>query len=530
MGHERGAGGRRSVGDRDLRQAAGRRRPVLRPGLSAPQRRSLAERQPAARACGGGSGSGSAAARVSSARAAGGQGGAFRGKTAQGTVTAVERRQQRRGHGDDHDRQAARRASPPSTPASPRSRSRCWPATCSSSRRPPSRAAAATPRSSCSQNGKTSTQSVVVGQQTQTEAEITSGLSAGQNIVYTRTFTGRFPGPRANGQSGGQGGALRRTAERRLPRRRTNGAAPSGAMSGDFERRMSGSRTTSVDRRATRRSRGPMKKTCVAGGSSIVIVVVVAAAAVAAALLLLDRDKSTRRPLPDIHRGQGDHRSDRAGRLHAGRRPRRHDDLAQRHRQLVEQLEQQRGHHDRDGANGAGLDGHTSRALCCRADDPGQTDRHRGDTADATSTPTPTPTPTLTSFTPTSGAVGSTVTLAGSGLTGTTAVGFNGRAAFFKVVSDTQVTTIVPAGAVVVPSPSRPRAARPSAPHRFTVSRKPGRHTPADPVANRQQPDGGSASGGSAPLPAGAAPSRPRAAAVRRPRAAHLRRAARAVW
>ncbi len=54
-------------------------------------------------------------------------------------------------------------------------------------------------------NGKTSTQSVVVGQQTQTESEITSGLSAGQNVVYTRTFTGRFPGSRANGQPGGQG-------------------------------------------------------------------------------------------------------------------------------------------------------------------------------------------------------------------------------------------------------------------------------------------------------------------------------------
>ena len=69
-------------------------------------------------------------------------------------------------------------------------------------------------------NGKTSTQSVVVGQQTQTESEITSGLSAGQNVVYTRTFTGRFPGSRANGQSGGQG----------LPPfgGQPNGAAPGG--------------------------------------------------------------------------------------------------------------------------------------------------------------------------------------------------------------------------------------------------------------------------------------------------------------
>lgn len=67
-------------------------------------------------------------------------------------------------------------------------------------------------------NGKTSTQSVVVGQQTQNESEITSGLSAGQNIVYTRTFTGRFPGFR-NGQSGGQG----------FPQ---NGTTPGGAPFG----------------------------------------------------------------------------------------------------------------------------------------------------------------------------------------------------------------------------------------------------------------------------------------------------------
>ncbi|HUK76627.1 MAG TPA: efflux RND transporter periplasmic adaptor subunit [Thermoleophilia bacterium] len=56
------------------------------------------------------------------------------------------------------------------------------------------------------QNGKTATQSVVVGQTAQGEAEITSGLSVGQSVVYTRTFTGRFPGSRSgpfNGQGGG---------------------------------------------------------------------------------------------------------------------------------------------------------------------------------------------------------------------------------------------------------------------------------------------------------------------------------------
>jgi hypothetical protein len=54
--------------------------------------------------------------------------------------------------------------------------------------------------------GKTSTQSVVVGQQVAGESEITSGLSAGQNVVYTRRFGGRFPGGGfRSGQSGGQG-------------------------------------------------------------------------------------------------------------------------------------------------------------------------------------------------------------------------------------------------------------------------------------------------------------------------------------
>ncbi|PYU95571.1 MAG: hypothetical protein DMG25_03875 [Acidobacteria bacterium] len=55
--------------------------------------------------------------------------------------------------------------------------------------------------------------------------------------------------------------------------------------------------------------------------------------------------------------------------------------------------------------------------------------------------------PTVTSFTPTSGAVGTTVTLTGNGFTGATAVAFNGTAAAFTVVSDTRITTTVPAGA-----------------------------------------------------------------------------------
>jgi hypothetical protein len=66
--------------------------------------------------------------------------------------------------------------------------------------------------------GTTSTRTIVVGQQSQSESEIVSGLNAGDNVVYTRTFSGQFPGFR-NGQSGGQG----------FPQ---NGTSPTGVPSG----------------------------------------------------------------------------------------------------------------------------------------------------------------------------------------------------------------------------------------------------------------------------------------------------------
>jgi large repetitive protein len=56
-------------------------------------------------------------------------------------------------------------------------------------------------------------------------------------------------------------------------------------------------------------------------------------------------------------------------------------------------------------------------------------------------------TPALKSFSPTSGSVGTPVTLTGSGLTQTTKVTFNGTSAAFTVNSDTQVTATVPLGA-----------------------------------------------------------------------------------
>ena len=60
--------------------------------------------------------------------------------------------------------------------------------------------------------------------------------------------------------------------------------------------------------------------------------------------------------------------------------------------------------------------------------------------------------PSISSLSPTSGAIGSSVALAGSGFTGATAVSFNGvSAAGFKVSSDTAATATVPTNATTGP-------------------------------------------------------------------------------
>ena len=59
--------------------------------------------------------------------------------------------------------------------------------------------------------------------------------------------------------------------------------------------------------------------------------------------------------------------------------------------------------------------------------------------------------PRITSFTPTSGAVGDGVTITGTTFTGTTSVKFNGTSAPFTFNSDTQITASVPAGATTGP-------------------------------------------------------------------------------
>jgi len=56
-------------------------------------------------------------------------------------------------------------------------------------------------------------------------------------------------------------------------------------------------------------------------------------------------------------------------------------------------------------------------------------------------------TPTMLSFSPSSGSVGTSVTISGTGLLQTTKVAFNGKSASFSVVSDSEVNATVPAGA-----------------------------------------------------------------------------------
>src|SRR5262245_54260056 len=70
-----------------------------------------------------------------------------------------------------------------------------------------------------------------------------------------------------------------------------------------------------------------------------------------------------------------------------------------------------------------------------------------GGTTNKGTSPTVPPVPTISSFQPTSGAVGTSVVVTGTNLTGATVLSFNGTSATFTINSATQITTSVPAGA-----------------------------------------------------------------------------------
>ena len=77
----------------------------------------------------------------------------------------------------------------------------------------------------------------------------------------------------------------------------------------------------------------------------------------------------------------------------------------------------------------------------------GSADSHLLGTPNFTVTVAAPPSPVITSFTPTSGPIGTLVTIHGSNFTNTNSVKFNGTSATFNFVNDTQLTATVPAGA-----------------------------------------------------------------------------------
>jgi hypothetical protein len=87
--------------------------------------------------------------------------------------------------------------------------------------------------------------------------------------------------------------------------------------------------------------------------------------------------------------------------------------------------------------------------------------------------------PTVSSFTPGSGAAGTSVTVTGSGFTGATAVTFNGSSAAFTVASDTQLTATVPAAATTGPIAVTTPAGTGTSTASFTVNSNPTSPPPA---------------------------------------------------
>jgi kumamolisin len=100
------------------------------------------------------------------------------------------------------------------------------------------------------------------------------------------------------------------------------------------------------------------------------------------------------------------------------------------------------------------------------------------DAAGAT-TPPSNATPTITSFTPTSGPVGTSVTLTGTNLTGATAVTFNGTSASFTVTNATTITATVPTNATTGALSVTTTAGTATATTNFTVT------TPSQPATTQ---------------------------------------------
>ncbi|RTQ48200.1 T9SS type A sorting domain-containing protein [Hymenobacter gummosus] len=83
----------------------------------------------------------------------------------------------------------------------------------------------------------------------------------------------------------------------------------------------------------------------------------------------------------------------------------------------------------------------------------------------------PTPAPTITAISPSTGAIGSLVTITGTNLTGATAVAFNGvNAPSFTVVSATSITVTVPTGATTGTISVTTPGGTASSPNVFTVT------------------------------------------------------------
>jgi hypothetical protein len=78
--------------------------------------------------------------------------------------------------------------------------------------------------------------------------------------------------------------------------------------------------------------------------------------------------------------------------------------------------------------------------------------------------------PTISGFSPASGSPGTSVTVNGTGFTGASSVTFNGAAAAFTVVSDTQITATVPPGATSGPIAVTTSAGSASSSTSFTVT------------------------------------------------------------